>query len=360
MRTSRASLRPWEMACVVAGFPSNIAALQFEWAWQNAHLTRHITAAERISFATTRTKTSRTGKTTRRPGKPRTSLVDKLSNLHLLLRVPYFSRWPLEVRFFSEDAYRSWVTWCGRVDTQIRPGIRVHFDPAQITSHLDEEEFTSAQPAPRKRKADLIGKGGVEGIDPTYARFHDLFEKSRFLLDEDDDQKCAVCNHSIDTCKSLFVICHTDDCQSMSHLTCLADRSLQHNQSALLVPETGICPSCNQEHPWAELMQQVTLRTRGEKEVRKLLGKKGKSTAATAAEILETESEHEDESDEEALTARAVIEEEAELSFDDDENESVASTDSFLSRTSNTRDRDNLPTAGSRLEIVIEDSEDER
>ena len=109
VRTSRPSLRPWEMTCIVVGFPSNIAALQFEWAWHNAHLTRHITPDERISFATTRTKTNKTGKVSRRPGRPRTSLTDKLSNLHLLLRVPYFSQWPLEVRFFSEDVYKVWA-----------------------------------------------------------------------------------------------------------------------------------------------------------------------------------------------------------------------------------------------------------
>ncbi|KIW68705.1 hypothetical protein PV04_04629 [Phialophora macrospora] len=370
-RTSRSSLRPWEMGCIVAGFPSNIAALQFEWAWTNAHLTRHISLEQRISFATTRSKTPKAGKVAKRPGRPRSSLIERLSNLHLLLRVPYFSKWPLEVRFFSEDMYRSWTTWCGRVDTHIRPGIKVILDPAQPREE-EEDEISSAQPQAtqrRKRRAELIGTGGPHGVDPTYARLRSVFEKSNFLLDDGDDQKCSLCAANIDLHKSLFVICHMEHCQSISHVTCLADASLQRSQSASsIVPDTAACPSCTKETPWVELMRQVTLRNRGVKEVKKLLSRKGKkSTAAVAAEIMDTYSEDSDsECEEEPLTAKHVVDEGYQVSSDDDDELSVASADSFVSGTSDReggRRPGSVAAAGERpkvmLERVIEDSEDE-
>jgi structure-specific endonuclease subunit SLX1 len=345
-RTSRASLRPWEMACIVAGFPSNIAALQFEWAWHNSHLTRHISSHQRLSFATTLTKTSRTGKTRKRPGRPRTSLLDKLSNLHLLLRVPYFSRWPLEVRFFNEDVYHSWQSWCERVDEQLHPSIKVILDLPQRASS-EESEITSAQPA-KRRRIDMIGKGGVDGIDPTYARFQDVLEKSKFLLDEGDGQKCRVCSKELNLQNELVVICPTNGCRGLNHLTCLSMHFLRDTRPNILVPDKGTCPSCGVSLRWADLVRELSLRIRGGKEVQKLLSKKKKNKIATAAEILDTESE--DDAAEDDLVAD--IADENDVTDDDEDAMSVTSVESMLARPSK------IMNSG-RLERVIENSDDD-
>ncbi|EPQ32164.1 uncharacterized protein PFL1_00361 [Pseudozyma flocculosa PF-1] len=107
--------RPWEMECIVYGFSSKIAALQFEWAWAKPHLSRHLRtsahalgAAEPIESTAPSTplfppvgivKTGR--RKTKRP-KPPASPNARLLVLRALLRSEPFSGWGLRVAFFTE------------------------------------------------------------------------------------------------------------------------------------------------------------------------------------------------------------------------------------------------------------------
>lgn len=335
------------MTCVLAGFPSNIAALQFEWAWHNAHLTRHIPPGERISFATTRVKTSpTTGKTKRRPGRPKASMIDKLSNLHLLLRVPYFSRWPLELRFFSMDVFQLWQTWCQRVDGKIPPGIKVWLDLPK-----EEQEPASqvdAGAARKKHKHSMIGKGGVNGIDPTYVSLQPVLEKSLLLLEEDEQLSCRLCDQGLNPKHDLITICPQTHCQSFHHMTCLSSHFLNMEGTVSLIPDKGKCPSCNAPLSWLQLMKEMTLRIRSEKEARKIM--KGRRQMAPISS-MEGDDQENQESEEDPLMPADVADED-----DYDDGASVTTVDSKMSRDIE-RQVALQPTTDINLPTVIEDSD---
>ena len=350
LRTSRLSLRPWEMTCIVAGFPSNIAALQLEWAWHNSHLTRFIPADQRISIATSRTKTTKSGRTRRKPGRPHTSLTDKLSNLHLLLRASYFSKWPLTVFFFVEDVYRLWQTLCDRLDGKLPAHIKVQLD---LKKEQPGYEVTlDGQPA-KRRKVDLIGKGGVGGVDPSYAPLYDVLEKGQIVLDADERLPCAVCKQEMALERDLIVVCPHGSCHGTSHVSCLS-KSFVTNQSGDVVPVRGKCPSCHSEVEWVEMMKELSLRTRGAKAVEQLLRKRRKAKAAVAAGLSVAESDADDDEEAEDHDEDALTMDDIGSDAESDDAKSVTSNDSSVSHAMQ------LPVSSQkRMEVVIDDSEDD-
>lgn len=251
--------------------------------------------------------------------------------------------------------HKSWLAWDDRVDEQIRPQIKILLDLPQDRG--EEEEPSSAQRPAKKRKVDLIGEGGVEGVDPTYARFQPVLQKAKDLTDGDDSiPLCDICGKDVDVNNHLFNICLGRDCHSLTHVPCLSARFLDEEKSELMLPIKGTCPSCRTTLQWSDLMRVLSLRTRDQKQVQKLLKKRNKGAAVVAAEILEDS----DDSDiaEEYEDAASDDPEEAGSESGDD-----ASVDSILSFWSERgAAAKSAPSASQpqRLEMVIEDSEDDR
>ncbi|KAK6835001.1 hypothetical protein PG987_009695 [Apiospora arundinis] len=254
-RTSRNSLRPWEMVAVVSGFSSKIAALKFEWALANPHLSLHIPSSSRITIAT---KKKRNG----HPKRPPYSLTSVISNLHLLLRVPSFLRWPLKLHFFNRDVHKAWLKWCSTAIEPLRSTMQIvtDFEPDAAT-RVDAETVETGVEGEEEEAA--AASSPVWGIHALPLRLC-AYERNR---------------------EGVYAACINTGCEGVGHISCWSKHLLGPSRTDEILPIGGHCPKCKGPVTWGEMMTEMTLRMHGRKEVEKLLKKprRKRAPAKTAA-----------------------------------------------------------------------------
>lgn len=297
METSRDSgkCRPWEVACIVYGFPSQLAALQFEWAWQHPNITRHIKSDDRSANPKL--------KSTREKGKPtraQNRFDSKIHHLHILLHSKSFSRWPLSLRFFSKDAYQHWMLWDERSSKLVRPDLTIELAFDETNKRIPGGTNTEIKIPPV-----------LEAIDVGYSSFGSHLNKSTTLLQAPGRScNCSICSSSIGEAKHTTVVCPYEDCNTVSHVSCLARHASKKAKpdQRQIVPTDIECPGCKRATPWVQLVKELTFRINGGPAVPKVLKKWNKTKSQPASQLQATQDDNEDD-------AEAAMENDADTSW---------------------------------------------
>lgn len=230
------------------------------------------------------------------PKRPRSSLNSILQNVHLLLRVASFSRWPLKLHFFAPEVYDAWkkllVTISSSSTTSSAVPLRASLDVLtdfgpKAAAVQSEKQKESALPSEDKVDTDddlVTRPWGIHALPLEYEDFKDYVSKGRSVFGFEREGKCVICDETLDdeSQKGLLALCSNDGCEGVGHLTCWSQRFLQEKESSgaagfeEIVPIQGTCPCCGGMVKWGDMMKELTLRTRGQKEVDKILKPKRK------------------------------------------------------------------------------------
>lgn len=254
---------------IVTGFQSKISALQFEWAWQNPHLSRHISATESVRQFTTSKQLRPSGRIVTKISRPSSGLENQLSYLHLLLRSKSFNRLPLGVRFFAKDVFTAWNRICDRTIERVGKDVRVILTPPSVTHSRDSLDTDAEHVAKRALDQNIQQ---LSAIDISYLPAKNHLQKSTSILSETISSSCTSCKKDLHKDTDLLLLCPSDTCSAVMHLKCLSKTWLEQGADPhALLPTRGSCPSCQISLIWADLVRDLSLRMRGEKETQTLL-----------------------------------------------------------------------------------------
>ncbi|KAK3746274.1 hypothetical protein QZH41_016533 [Actinostola sp. cb2023] len=201
-KTSRK--KPWEMMLIVHGFPNDVIALQFEWAWQNPQRTRRLK--------------NMSGPRSKRTKENNVSYCFRI--LSELLQIGPWNRLPLTIRWLIQD-------------------YEIKFDPCrQPPIHMPIAYgplITDTSTSKAKRK--------MEEEEEVHAHMY-------------QSKICAKCSGKIKLEDSI-VHCPNQDCTMTAHTICLAKAFInkKNEDGIFCLPLDGRCPSCQTCFLWRDFVK---------------------------------------------------------------------------------------------------------
>jgi structure-specific endonuclease subunit SLX1 len=189
------------------------------------------------------------------------------------------------LHFFNADVYKVWEKTRATAKEPLRSHLPVitDFEPSTTTT-------APAVDAEGEEDGPKLPSWGIHALPVDYVPMKDYVSKGREVFRFEREGHCVVCKEYMPPGEGVYALCANDGCEGVGHLSCwsrhmIPPREWQDN----LIPVDGRCPKCSGEIHWADMMRELTLRTRGSKEVDKLLKKKrvpktkAKATSAVTA-----------------------------------------------------------------------------
>ncbi|XP_070572214.1 structure-specific endonuclease subunit slx1-like [Ptychodera flava] len=200
---------PWEMVLIIHGFPSDISALRFEWAWQHPHKSRRLRQL--------------TGKQ-----KKETRFQYYIRIMCNMLRVGPWNRLPLTIQWLKQE-------------------YSVEFDPSlSPPTHMPVAYGPVKSIKPKKKKLQGSQSQASTSVD-------DEGDDLLAPLTQRSTKRCTVCVQRLKKTDETMACVHPH-CAMVSHMACLAQKFLKN--SDYLVPVDGKCPSCRNVVLWGDLVKK--------------------------------------------------------------------------------------------------------